>query len=255
MSNSNAPKEEQAKPGAEVPSAPEAQPQPNAADGPFSAALLARTRLPRQATSVDGSAAGTSFREPQHTDSLGCELNYGGDHLSPYSRLKARHYEVARLLFLGKSHREISERVHLEPQTISRLAGDPKIREEVERMRDLAFERTVGERLKDIGPESMDVIEDTIFGRVVVKAEKRIELAQWVVEKLDGKAGQKIDVSSSTLDKFMSALSEMQASGETLDVTPAALPTAEGEARSAELEAEPSQSETPDWRAWLAENS
>jgi hypothetical protein len=143
--------------------------------------------------------------------------------------------------------------------TISLLANDAKIMAEVERLRDLAFERTVGERLKDIGPESMDVIEDAVLGKLDVKTEKRVELAQWVVEKLDGKATQKVDVASSTLDKFMAVITEMRQSGEALDVSPVAALSAPGEPQT--------EGETPsgapsggevvppaeDWGAWLDE--
>lgn len=193
--------------------------------------------------------------QPQNIDAIGSVLNYGETHLAPWTRMKARHYEIARLLFLGKNHTDIAARMDMTPNNISLLANDPKIMAEVERMRDLAFSRTVAERLKDIGPESMDVIEEAVLGKLDMKVEKRVEIAQWVVEKLDGKATQKVDVASSTLDKFMSVLTEMREEGETLDVSPAAaLSAPEGDELSSEAPSGAEQApKDADWGAWLDE--
>ena len=212
--------------------------------GPFSH-LVSGSALPR----LEGRS------QPQHQGSTGTVLGYGEHHLAPWTRLKARHYEIARLLFLGKNQNDIAERMGMSACGISLLANDDKIRAEVDRMRDLAFERTVGERLKDIGPESMDIIENVITGELPAKTEKRIELAQWVVEKLDGKAGQKIDVASSTLDRFMQVITEMKASGESLDVTPKLAPVPpENETQESALEDPEVQTSGPqDWAAWLDE--
>jgi len=212
--------------------------------GPFSH-LVSSSMLPR----ISGRS------QPLHIDAIGTELNYGENHLAPWTRLKARHYEIARLLFLGKQHKDIAARLNMAENTISLLANDDKIRAEVERMRDLAFDRTVGQRLKDIGPESMDVIEDAVLGKLEMKTEKRVEIAQWVVEKLDGKATQKVDVASSTLDKFMAVITEMRAEGEVLDVSPAATPERLIEAQT-EGEAPSGAEQAPkdaDWGTWLDE--
>lgn len=174
---------------------------------------------------------------------------------NPDKPLNARQKEVARLLFLGKSQTAIAASVGYTIAWVNRLASNTKMQLEVDRMRNLAFERTVGERLKDIGPASMEVIEEGIRS-TSMKLKDRTELARWVVEKLDGKAGQKVDVQSSTLERFMEVLADMKNQGEVLDVTPAK-PEADHIEASVRPTNDITTNELPpveDWSKWFDSN-
>lgn len=131
------------------------------------------------------------------------------DHRNP---LTARHREVARLLFLGtKSQTEIAGIVGFAVGSISKMAKNPRIVAEVERLRERMFEVTVAERLKQMGPAAANVIEGVLSSGSKAKLETQLDAARWVIEKLTGKARQEVDVQSSTLSQFMQMLAEHKA--------------------------------------------
>lgn len=167
----------------------------------------------------------------------------------PVKPLTSRQKEVARMLHRGKSIEEISERIGFSLETVEKIATEPKLLAEVSRLAEQAFEPSVGDRVKEIAPKALDVIEEALADSGM-KMKDRAVLAQWVVEKIDGKAAQKHDVASSTLEKFFEVLSEMRASGEILDVTPVR-PGAEKqpdfEAPQISASAAPTKSEYATW--------
>lgn len=165
------------------------------------------------------------------------DVSWGDYSLKPGKPLSARHKELARLLFLGKTQTEICQALGYTQPWVSRLSDNFMIKAEVERLRERAFQATVADRLKDIGPEAMDVIEEGIRSEAM-KLRDRTELAKWVVEKLDGKAAQKLDINADvSIGVFMDKLEQLKSSGQVLDVTPKALPeTPAGEAAEAKAE-------------------
>lgn len=178
--------------------------------------------------------------------------------------LSARQREVARLLWLGKSLTEIARSVGYTVPWVWLLSNNPRVKVEVERLHELAFDRTIAERLKTMGPLAMDVIEQALRGGTDMKAEQVTNLARWAVEMSHGRAGQKVDFHSSTLDKYMEVLSEMQSKGEVLDVTPGALAPARSATESVTEAASASEigagapaatdAEPESWGAWLDAN-
>lgn len=170
----------------------------------------------------------------------------------PNKPLKARHREVARLLFLGKTQTEVAETLGYTIPWLNRLANNFKIKEEIQRLQDAAFERTVGERLKELGPRAMNTLEEA-FSSQELKLKDKVLLAQWIAEKLDGKAAQKVETKDSTLDRFISILEGMKQAGEVLDVTPQPQPQQSAELTAPELpeaEADPHRK----WKDWLTED-
>lgn len=184
------------------------------------------------------------------------EIVLSGDwHINPdpVKPLTPRQKEVAKMLHRGKSLDEIAERIGFPAEAIEKIAADPKLCAEVARLAEQAFEPSVGERVKDIAPRALDVIEEALHDSGM-KMKDRALLAQWLVEKVDGKASQKLDVGSSTLEKFFEVLGEMRASGEILDVTP----TKPGSNAQPDFDAPqlavPAQKKKSDTAAWLDSN-
>lgn len=135
------------------------------------------------------------------------DVSWGDYSLSPLRSLTARHRRLAELLFLGKSGREIAEELGYTEAWVSRLSSNSKVLDEVERLRDKAFEKTVSERLKDLGPQAANVVEEILHDEKE-KAALRADLAKWTLEKLTGKAKQEVAVESTTLSTFFELLKQ-----------------------------------------------
>ena len=172
--------------------------------------------------------------------------------------LNSRHKRFAALVARGATTAQIQAELGYASSTVSILKSNSRIREEVDRIENAAFERTVGERVKELGGVAMYLIEQALLSNEM-RLRDRVEVAKWLVEKIDGKAGQKVDVQHSTLDKFMSLLLESQELG-TLDITPRIVleenhvsenGEAESVAGSSTSAAEP---QLTDWSKWLDEH-
>lgn len=131
--------------------------------------------------------------------------------------LKPRHREIARLHALGKTNNEICKKLGYTPAWISTLLASAALRAEVDRYRNRLYEQDVITAMKDLGADSVRVLEE-IIRNPNEKSALRADQARWVLEKLTGKAKQEVTVESNTLAAFMDTLKQMQASGETLDV-------------------------------------
>lgn len=133
------------------------------------------------------------------------------------SILKPRHREVARLHALGKTNNQICEKLGYTPSWISTLLSSQPVMAEVDRYRNRLYEQDVITAMKDLGSDSVRVIEE-IIRNPAEKSSLRADQARWVLEKLTGKAKQEVNVESNTLVAFMDTLRQMQSSGESLDV-------------------------------------
>lgn len=138
-----------------------------------------------------------------------------------------RHKEVARMYALGKTLRQIAEKLDYEPASVQNLIKTPRIQEEVDRYRNRLYEQDLVSHLKDLGNDSVRIIEEVIRNPAV-KMRERTEAAKWVLEKLTGKAKQEVNVESSTLSSFMDLLKNMQSAGEPLERPIDVTPTQEG---------------------------
>ena len=96
-----------------------------------------------------------------------------------------------------------------------------------------------------MGPQALEVLRD-LLDDPTTKPQQRWDIARFLLEKIDGKAAQKIDVAHSSLDNYMDLLKQMRASGEVLDVTPAQLIAPV----STETTVQPEPTEEQDSRTW-----
>lgn len=131
--------------------------------------------------------------------------------------LKPRHREIARLHAMGKTNNQICEKLGYSQSRVSILLGTPALRAEVDRYRNRLYEQDVITAIKDLGSDSVRVLEE-IIRNPNEKSSLRADQARWVLEKLTGKAKQEVTVESNTLAAFMDTLRQMQAAGESLDV-------------------------------------
>ena len=166
--------------------------------------------------------------------------------------LSPRHRKLAELFASGRSNAEIARDLSLSQTRVSVLKNNPFIAQEIERIRERIFESTVAERLKAMADPALNVLESALTDRTNrVKHSEKLEAAKWVIEKLDGKAAQKIDIGGSMLGSLLDKLDALKSSGRTvddlvIDVTPrAALP--EGSSQSPESPPTPISSEMKDW--------
>ena len=164
---------------------------------------------------------------------------------TPDGALSARHREVARLAARGVRNKDICLRLGYNPSRVSVLFKDPRIRAEILRYQDRAFDKELGGRLEEIGPDAMDVIAQAIQGDLGLKPSERVEHAKWAMEKLTGKATQKHELETGSLGKLFDRLDSMKDIKEVLEVGT----TDKGEeAIDAEFE------EVSPVEAWLDEN-
>lgn len=171
----------------------------------------------------------------------------------PNAALHARHKAAARMRALGKSYTEIAKALGYSRVHMSILFSSPTMNAEVARYRNRLFERDLVDRMKELGPEAMDVVE-RFMRDDKTKLRERVDAAKWLLEKLTGKAKQEVNVESNTLTAFMGVLRQMQEQGETLetiDVTPQQLSSEGANSESKALTVLPSASK---FKTWVDDN-
>ena len=140
--------------------------------------------------------------------------------------LLPRQRKLCELAAQGLRQIEIAEKLHYSPNRVSILLKNPQIALEVMRVRERMFEESVMGRLKKMADPALNVIEAALTDRRnVFKKSEQIDVSKWVLEKLDGKATQKLDVGSSSLAGMLDRLDQLKNSGQNLleaprDVTP-----------------------------------
>ena len=145
------------------------------------------------------------------SDSAEGSSSWGADSLNPSTLLSARQKELARLISIGKTNKEIAETLGYSTTWLSRLAHSPKIIKEVERLQDKLFDCTIGERLSEMGSTAASVIEEILTSSdPYIKPQLKAETARWVLEKLTGKPKQEIETKDGNLTDFMTLLKQMK---------------------------------------------
>lgn len=142
--------------------------------------------------------------------------------------LSPRHFKLAELAAQGnKTQREIAEILGYTQSRVSILLSNTRIRAEVLRIQERIYEETVGARLKKMAEPALAVVDTILNDRTnKVKMSEKADMAKWVLEKIDGKASQKIDVGENLLSVMMDRLDHMKSAGKSLghqsaiDVTP-----------------------------------
>lgn len=128
---------------------------------------------------------------------------------NPAKPITPRHWELCRLLAMGTPHYKIKEIMGYTQSYISVLSCHPKLREEVNRLQGVVFERTVEERFRQMNHKALDVVEEVIDGKDRdIKVQDRLRAATWLLEKTTGKAKQEIETKGGNLSDFMTLLRE-----------------------------------------------
>lgn len=128
--------------------------------------------------------------------------------------LSPRQLRLCQLAAQGKTNAEIAEALSYTPARVSILLRDTYIIGEITRLREKIFEESIGSRLKDMGDLSLNTLRAVLndhSGRV--KTSEKISVAQWILEKIDGKAIQRIDAGENLLAALMDRLDAVRVSG------------------------------------------
>lgn len=142
--------------------------------------------------------------------------------------LLPRQRKLCELLAQGKTSSEIARILHYSPSRVAILRQDPRIEAESTRLRTMVFEESVLGRLKKMADPALNVIEAALTDKTNrYKKSEQIQVAQWTIEKLDGKATQKVDIGENILGVMMDKLDALKNSGKApehsfIDVTPQA---------------------------------
>jgi hypothetical protein len=146
---------------------------------------------------------------PEETTELATEyrtLAHG--YLSP------RHRRLAFLAASGRSNAEIAKELGYVDSRVCILLKNPFIAEEIAKLQERIYEETIGARMKTFAEPAMNVIQMALSDRTnKVKMNEKIDVAKWVIEKIDGKATQKIEAGENMLAILMDRLDAAKTSG------------------------------------------
>lgn len=150
-----------------------------------------------------------------------------------HGMLSPKHRRLAFLAAQGKSNKEIKDELGYSDSRISILRRNPHIAAEINRLTERIYEETIGGRLKSFAEPALAVLERALTDRTNrVKESEKIDVAKWVLEKLDGKAAQKIEAGENLLAALMDRLDAAKTrpvlnitnnfhnEGKAIDVTP-----------------------------------
>lgn len=121
--------------------------------------------------------------------------------------LSPRHRRLAQLAAEGRSNQDICRELGYVGSRVSVLLRNPHVAAEVTRLQERIFEETIESRLKSFAEPALSNIHMILTDRTNrVKISEKMALSQWVIEKLDGKATQKVDVGGNLLSALMDRL-------------------------------------------------
>jgi hypothetical protein len=134
--------------------------------------------------------------------------------------LSPRHRRLAQLAAAGGSNKSIAEELGYCDSRISILLKNPHIVLEIKRLQDRIFEETIQARLKTFSEPALNNIHMILTDRTNrVKVSEKAEMSKWVIEKLDGKASQKLDIGENLLGVLLDRLDAQRTSPSGRDVT------------------------------------
>lgn len=121
--------------------------------------------------------------------------------------LSPRHRRLAFLAAQGKSNQEISAELGYSDSRVSILLKNSYISAEIRALQERIYEETVGARIKTFAEPALNVLQMALTDRTnKVKMSEKIDVAKWVIEKIDGKATQKIEAGENMLAALMDRL-------------------------------------------------
>ncbi len=122
-------------------------------------------------------------------------------HLSP------RHRRFAFLAAQGRSNQEIAKELGYADSRVSILLKNPFIAAEIATLQERIYEETIGTRMKSFVEPALNVIQMILNDKTnKVKVSEKLDVAKWVIEKIDGKATQKIEAGENMLAVLMDRL-------------------------------------------------
>lgn len=135
--------------------------------------------------------------------------------------LTPRHRRFCQLAAQGMKNSEIGELLGYVDSRVSILLKHPAIMTEIARLQNRIFEETIIGRLKAMADPALAIFEATLQDRTNrVKHSEKIDVAKWIIEKLDGKAVQKHDHGSSILGNMLDRLDSLRGTGKTINDLP-----------------------------------
>lgn len=149
-----------------------------------------------------------------------------GDSDSPVREsLLPRQRRLAELIVQGHSDAEIAKKLDLTVRTVELLKDHRRVKDEILNIKERVYEESIETRLKRIAEPALNLIEQTIMDRSNrIKDNVKIETAKWLIEKLDGKAAQKVEVGGSLLSEMLDRLDNLKRAGlsdaNIIDVSP-----------------------------------
>lgn len=166
-------------------------------------------------------------QSPQSTEGLPHQddgLSWA-DRMLQGNTLTPKHRKLAELVVQGAETKEIAEKLGYSESYIRTLTANTKIKDEVQRLTERIYEDTIQKRLKAMADPALNEIEKCLTDQTArYKEQTKLEVAKWLLEKLDGKAVQKHDVGENILSLMMDKLDALKGSGsvrpiESIDVT------------------------------------
>lgn len=173
--------------------------------------------------------------------------------IHPHEPLKPRHRKLCELAARGVRNQEIAEKVGYSEAYVSIILSNSRIKEEIAEIQDRLHEDPVATRLKRMGELALMEIERCLKDNTKkYKTRDKIELAKWLIEKIDGKAVQTHDIGENLLGTVLDQIEYLKSTGRpilhanrTRNVTP------EIEGQVAEPAPEPPKTEGDIIDAWV----
>jgi hypothetical protein len=135
-------------------------------------------------------------------------------------QLSPRHRRLALLAAEGNSNQYIAENLGYSDSRVSILLKNPHVAAEVQRLQERIYEDTISTRLRGFTDTALNVIQSVLTDRTGrVKTREQTEVAMWVIEKLDGKAIQKLEAGTGLLAQLMERLDAKKTSVTQVNIT------------------------------------
>jgi DNA-binding CsgD family transcriptional regulator len=137
------------------------------------------------------------------------DMTWGDKFLRPDKPLNQRQRELCRLAAHGKTNVEIAKLLSYTQARVCVLLTNTKIKNEISRYRDLLFGVDVKTRLTAISSDALTVMGQILVDDTINVADKE-NAARYVIDKVDGKAAQQLDVSHTAhIGVFLDKLDQM----------------------------------------------
>lgn len=134
-------------------------------------------------------------------------VTWGDFALVPGKPITPGHRRICQLFAMGLSNKEVAEEVGFTEPRIATLRSNTLMVREIARLQEKVFEETIQDRMKGLGTSALDVLESAVRDETKqFKSSERLSAAQWLIEKLDGKAAQKHDIGENLLGVLMDRL-------------------------------------------------